>query len=200
MAKLLYQGHASIRITTDSGKVIFVDPYAGEGYEPRADLVLITHEHYDHNAVQLINMDSKTIVLRSKEALKDGKYFSFDFYGIHIQAVPAYNQKHSVNECVGYIIDVDGVRVYHGGDTSRTGFMSKLKDAKIDYLLLPIDGIYNMGPQEATECAELIQPKQFIPIHMKPGALWDINQDMKVTASMTILVRPGDEINLIHKE
>lgn len=47
MSKLFYQGHSSFRITTDEGKVIFIDPFAGVGYQTPADLVLITHEHYD---------------------------------------------------------------------------------------------------------------------------------------------------------
>ena len=51
MAKLLYQGHASLRITTSKGKIVYIDPYAGEGYDKPADMVLITHEHYDHNGI-----------------------------------------------------------------------------------------------------------------------------------------------------
>lgn len=50
-AKLLYMGQASIRITTKEGKVIYIDPYAGDGYEPTADLILVTHSHYDHNGI-----------------------------------------------------------------------------------------------------------------------------------------------------
>ncbi len=49
-AKLLYMGHASIRITTPEDKVIYIDPFAGEGYEPAADLILVTHDHYDHRS------------------------------------------------------------------------------------------------------------------------------------------------------
>lgn len=56
MAKLLYQGHASLRITTDECDVIYVDPYAGEGYDRQADLVLVSHEHFDHNQVRLVTL------------------------------------------------------------------------------------------------------------------------------------------------
>ena len=49
-SKLLYMGHASLRITTAEGKVIYIDPFVGNGYEPAADLILVTHAHFDHNA------------------------------------------------------------------------------------------------------------------------------------------------------
>ncbi len=56
MAKLLYQGHSSLRIVTDSGTVVYIDPFAGEGYNLPADLVLVTHEHFDHNNVRLVSV------------------------------------------------------------------------------------------------------------------------------------------------
>jgi L-ascorbate metabolism protein UlaG (beta-lactamase superfamily) len=200
MPKLFYQGHSSFRITTDEGVVIFVDPYAGLGYETPADLVLITHEHYDHNDISKIKMKPGTIVIRSRDALTNGSYHPFDEFGVHIQAAPAYNAHHKKSECVGYVLDFDGVRLYHAGDTDFIPEMAQLTALKIDYALLPIDGFYTMTPEDATKAAIEIAPKHMIPMHMKPGMLWDYHQAMKVTAPMAMLMKPNDNIDLKHGE
>jgi L-ascorbate metabolism protein UlaG (beta-lactamase superfamily) len=197
MAKLFYQGHSSFRITTDEGKVIFIDPYAGVGYQTPADLVLITHEHYDHNAITLITRKPGTIVIRSKDALYGGAYREFDECGVHIQAVPAYNAHHKKEECVGYVLSFDGIVLYHAGDTDFIPEMSALTALHIDYALLPIDGFYTMTPEDASKAAIEIAPKHMIPMHMKPGMLWDYHQAMKVTAPMAMLMKPNDNIDLV---
>lgn len=196
MAKLLYQGHASLRIETDEGKFIYVDPFAGEGYDRQPDLVLITHEHYDHNAIHLLEMAPRTIVIRASDALQNDVYFDFEYYGIQIKAVPAANVNHNIHECVGYILRFDGLCLYIAGDTSYLPFMDKLEEEHIDYAFLPIDGIYNMSPEEATRCAEIIKPKHLIPYHSKPGTLLDMPQTMRVTYENAMLVRPGQAIIL----
>lgn len=196
MAKLFYQGHASFRITTNEGKVIFIDPFAGEGYKTPADLVLITHEHFDHNDINLITFNKGGFAIRSKDALIDGVYQRFEAKGATISAVPAYNSHHKKEECVGYLIEVDGIKIYHPGDTDFIPEMIDLKNETIDYCLLPIDGTYTMTPEDATKAAIAINPKHMIPMHMKPGMLIDIKQAMKVTAPMAMLMRPNDEIEL----
>jgi L-ascorbate metabolism protein UlaG (beta-lactamase superfamily) len=197
MAKLFYQGHSSFRITTDEGKVIFIDPYAGVGYQTPADLVLITHEHYDHNAITLITRKPGTIVIRSKDALYGGVYREFDECGVHIVAVPAYNAHHKKEECVGYVLSFDGITLYHAGDTDFIPEMKNLTKLHIDYALLPIDGTYTMTPEEATKAALAINPRHMIPMHMKPGMLWDYHQAMKVTAPMAMLMKPNDNLDLV---
>lgn len=197
MAKLLYQGHASLRFELSSGRIIYVDPFAGKGYDRKADLVLITHEHYDHNQINLVPMDERTIIIRSKNALIDGVYFDFEYFGMKIRPVPASNKNHNINECVGYLLEMDGVKVYVAGDTSYLPFMDDLAKEKIDYALLPIDGIYNMGPEEATRVAKIIKPKHLIPYHMKPSMLFDMQMDMRVSYEKAMLVRPGDVVELV---
>lgn len=196
MAKLLYQGHASLRLIAEGNKVIYIDPYAGEGYDLPADLVLITHEHYDHNAIHLVPLTDRTIVIRSKDAYSGGVYHSFSYFGVDIEPVPAYNKNHDVSECVGYVLSLEGKKIYVAGDTDYTPEMERIGKLGITYCFLPIDGVFNMGPEEATRCAEIIHPEHLIPYHMHPGMLFDIKQDMKVSYPKSMLVRAGEEIAL----
>ena len=158
--KLLYQGRASIRVVTIDNKVIYIDPFYGEGYELPADLILITHEHYDHNNINLIkNRNKNCRIIRSRDALVDGEYKDFDFGFAKIFSVEAgYNKNHNVNECVGYIITLSsGVNIYVTGDTSTTKQMSDLSSRNIDYAFICCDGVYNMGLEEAINVAKLMK-------------------------------------------
>jgi len=194
--KLLYQGHGSIRFTVKNGQVIYVDPYAGEGYDKPADIVLITHDHFDHNKLELVTQNSGCKVVTSKEALAGGKHNCFLFDEITIEATEAQNLLHSSKKCVGFILTLDGVKVYCSGDTSKTKQMQEFSKQKIDYALFCGDGIFNMGPKEAAECAELVAAKHNILIHVKPRALFDLEKAQKWAAPNKLIIQPGEEIEL----
>ena len=195
-AELLYQGHGSVRIEASDGMVIYVDPYAGEGYDKNADLILITHEHRDHNNIDLIAHKDNATILRSKDMLIDGKYQIKKVGNVQIEAVPAYNKNHKKEECVGYILTIDGKTVYLSGDTSTTDAMPGFKDRNLDYAFLCMDGKYNMEPEEATECAKMIGAKHTVPYHMAPGKLFDAEIAKKLKVDSLLIVPAGSKIEL----
>ena len=177
-SKLLYMGHASIRITTPEEKTIYIDPFAGDGYEPAADLILVTHDHYDHNDLTKIkNRSTDCEIITWKEALANGEHQTFELPYVTVEAVEAGNNRnHSVSECVGYILTLsDGTTVYVSGDTSKTEQMKALSEKAIDYAFYCCDGKYNMDLSEAAECARLVGAKHDIPYHVIPaeGAFFD---------------------------
>ncbi|MDR2708007.1 MAG: MBL fold metallo-hydrolase [Nitrososphaerota archaeon] len=196
MVKLLYQGHGSIRLIAKDGRVIYVDPYAGEGYDKPADIVLITHDHYDHNKLELVTQNEGCRVVTNKEALAGGRHNCFSFDGIDVVATEAGNLRHDPRNCVGFILTIDGIRIYCSGDTSKTRQMREFAKQKIDYALFCGDGIYNMDSDEAAECAELVGAKHNILIHVKPEALFDLVTAQKWNAPNKLIIQPGEEIEL----
>jgi L-ascorbate metabolism protein UlaG (beta-lactamase superfamily) len=105
MPKLYYQGHGSHRLAADDGRVIYVDPYAGDGYGLPADFILVTRQHGDHNQTQLVTKKADCQIITNDEALAGGKHNSFDLGGgITVEAVEAKNINHSPKKRVGYIV------------------------------------------------------------------------------------------------
>jgi len=194
--KLLYQGHASFRLTSKDGTVIYIDPYAGEDYSLPADIILVTHQHGDHNKTEKITQKDGCVAITNKEALKDGQRNTFDVKGVKIEAVEASNANHNPKENTGYIITIDGISVYHAGDTSKTEQMNSFAARNLDYALLPCDGIYNMNAKTAAECASIIGAKHNIPMHTKPGSLFDRKTAERVNAPNRLIIEAGDEIEL----
>jgi L-ascorbate metabolism protein UlaG (beta-lactamase superfamily) len=112
-----------------------------------------------------------------------------------IQAVTAENRNHDPKKCVGYIITLDGIKVYASGDTSKTMQMETFAALELDYALFPCDGLFNMGLKEAADCAALIGAKNNILIHPKPGESIRRKHE-KWEAPNKKLVAPGEEIIL----
>jgi L-ascorbate metabolism protein UlaG (beta-lactamase superfamily) len=200
MAKLYYQGHGSYRITANDGRIIYVDPYAGEksSYNLPADIILVTHQHRDHNQTDLCAKKDGCEIITNAEALAGGKHNNFDLNGILIESVEAKNLMHNPKECVGYIINIvaDGVKIYASGDTSQTEQMQTFAEKNIDYALFPCDGKFNISLKQAAECAKIIGAKHNIPIHMAPGKLFDREKAEKFNAPNSLIVADGEEIEL----
>jgi len=196
MAKLLYQGHGSCRLTTDDGAVVYIDPYAGEGYDVEADIILVTHQHGDHNKVDVVPKKRKCSIIQNHDALIEGEYLHFIVNGVKIQAVQAYNKNHDKTKCVGYVLETDGIKIYFAGDTSTTEEMTDLGMIGLDYALLPVDGKYNMDLEEAAECSKIINAKNTIPYHMLPGGLFDMKIAKSFKGKNRLIVRDGEEIEL----
>ena len=194
--KLLYQGHGSLRLTAADGRIIYIDPYAGSGYDKAADLILVTHQHDDHNKIGLITQKPGCRLITNAEALEGGKHNTFNAGNIKIEAVEAGNKNHDPALCVGYIVTVDGITIYFSGDTSKTPGMASFAKKKIDYALFPCDGFYNMDMNEAAECAGLVGARFNIPVHMKPGELFDQKLAESFKGPNRLIVAAGEEITL----
>ena len=181
-----YPEKSSEKIST-GGKIIYIDPYNISENCEKADLILITHAHYDHCSIadmrKIVKEGTKVIMpadCQSKLArfnvrikmdiAEEGSDLTFG--NIKISAVPAYNldkEFHPKNEGVGYLIWIDNVLIYHAGDTDSIPEMQKLtghknKDASF-VALLPVGGRFTMNAEEAAEAAKLIKPDLAIPMH-----------------------------------
>ena len=201
MATVLYQGHGSLRVVTAEGKVIYIDPFFGEGYDLPADLILMSHGHYDHTQDNLITTkNADCIKITWAEALKDGVHQSFDLGFVKVEAVEAgYNKNHNAKECVGFVLTFsDGVTLYVSGDTSTTPTMPALAKRNLDYAFFCCDGIFNMDIAEASECAKAVGAKHSIPYHMAPSS--ESGFDRKIAESFTaegrIILEPKEELEL----
>ena len=178
-------GHASFRLQVE-GMVIYLDPWQlGEG-NPPADLILITHEHHDHCSPQdvaKIQSDGTFIVtIKSCAQVLDGNIHivkpgdQLNLKGVDIQAVPAYNVNKfrspgvpfhpKEKKYVGFILALDGQRIYHAGDTD---VIPEMETYNVDIALLPVSGTYVMTVDEALQAGEIIQPKVIVPMHIGRG-------------------------------
>lgn len=174
--------HSSIKITDSKGRNMYFDPFKIGEKIGDADLVFITHEHYDHFEPESINniSNNKTklvMPLVMEDKIKETKISKDNVIlvepkneylvdGIEIEVVPSYNENKQFhpkeNKWVGYIISVDGEKYYIAGDTDIT---EENKAVKTDIALVPVGGTYTMTASEAAELINIIKPKIAIPTH-----------------------------------
>lgn len=173
LSNVKWLGHATIKFSGD--KTIYIDPYKLKNGDP-ADLILITHDHFDHlslediakirqeHTVIVVPRSAKTKLPGSVKKVKVGETVTVD--GITIETVPAYNRDKDFHpksaENVGYILNLNGVRYYHAGDTDNIPTMA---DLSVDVAFVPVGGTYTMDAAEAARAIKALQPKIAVPIH-----------------------------------
>ena len=176
--------HSCIRIQYD-GKEIQIDPVSKLGNRsinyaamPKADYIFVTHEHADHYdaaALKTLSADKTQLVMnkRCADMYGSGKVMAngdkLQLADVSVEAVPAYNstvgreQFHPKGRDNGYILTIDGLRIYIAGDTEDIPEMAQIKD--IDIAFLPCNQPYTMTPDQLVRAAKVIKPKVLFPYH-----------------------------------
>ena len=182
--KITWLGHDGFRI--QNGQVVYIDPFQIESGDPKADLLLISHEHFDHcnpddlkkvvtpNTVVVAHAQSKDelskVKVKEVKIIKPGDKIKIG--DVNVEAVPAYNVNkfrepgkafHPKEDGkLGFVVTVKGVRIYHTGDSDH---IPEMRGLRPDIALIPVSGTYVMTSQEAVEAVASIDPKVAIPMH-----------------------------------
>ncbi len=192
--------HACIRIQYD-GKEIQIDPVSKLGNRsvnyaamPKADYIFVTHEHADHYdaaALKTLSADKTQLVMnkRCADMYGSGKVMAngdkLQLADVSVEAVPAYNstagreQFHPKGRDNGYILTIDGLRIYIAGDTEDIPEMAQIKD--IDIAFLPCNQPYTMTPDQLVRAAKVIKPKVLFPYHYGQTELSSIPAQLEGT-------------------
>ena len=196
--ELKWLGHAGFLIK--NSKIIYIDPYQIKENSEKADLIFITHSHYDHCSVadmQKIVQDGTKIIMPADCQSKITRFSvpikmeiiepeqEMDLGDVKVSALPAYNlDKHfhpKDESWVGYLIKLEDVLIYHAGDSDFIPEMQKLtgykQPGKEFVALLPVGGRFTMSAEEAAEAAKLIKPTLAIPMHW--GSIVGEEEDAK---------------------
>lgn len=187
VSALTWYGHATFSADFGGAKILFLDPYNFRGApSQKADIVFITHAHYDHCSPADLRkvLKPETIVVAipgcaekvvpADRLVLASPAKSFEVAGLKVKTIPAYNIKPDrlryhprANNWVGYIIYTPAGKIYHAGDTDFVPEMKALAAEKLDVAMLPIGGTFTMTVDEAIEAANIIGAKTTVPMHYK---------------------------------
>lgn len=175
--------HGSLRIATGNTEIQIdpvtqLPPVTDYSAFSKADYILVTHEHFDHldvKAIEQLRKPETVVIANVASAKKIGRAVAMqngdvrDYAGIRIEAVPAYNnsadkqQFHTRGRDNGYVLTIDGTRIYIAGDTEDISELNALKD--IDVAFLPCNLPYTMTPDQLNRASRMIRPKVLYPYH-----------------------------------
>lgn len=224
MVKVRFLGHAAFLI--EGSRRILIDPFltgnpvaAVKPEEVDADLILVTHAHGDHigDAPEIARRTGAKIVAmydianylveKEKGITTIGmNYGPTEIDGVKIVQVPAWHSssdgKYGIGNPCGYIVTLDGVTVYHAGDTFVFGDMKLLSElyGPIDVALLPIGGHFTMGVKEAAKAVELLRPRKVVPMHYNtwPPISADPEEFRRLVGGKAevVILKPGETLEL----
>jgi L-ascorbate metabolism protein UlaG (beta-lactamase superfamily) len=199
--KIVWLGHASFRID-GSKSTVYIDPWKLKSAVP-ADVVCLTHSHFDHLSVEDVEKIRKesTVVIGPEDCRSCfGNSFktiepggSLSVGDVTVEAVAAYNVDKDfhpkANNWVGFVVTVDGVRVYHTGDTD---VIPEMADVTADVALIPVGGTYTMTVAQAAEAVDKINPKIAVPMHCGDivGTLEDRGSFESVSKAPVVILDP----------
>ena len=200
--KISWLGHDSFKIK--NGKTVIIDPFKIRPTSDKADILLISHEHFDHFSmddikkvvnqnttivtIPVVKKELSSLQVKEVRAAKPGDKLKIG--DVSIEVVPAYNLNkfrepgkvfHPKEDGkVGFIVGIKGVRVYHAADTDA---IPEMKGLKPDVALLPVSGTYVMTPEEAAQAVKMVEPKLAIPMHY--GVIVGTEQDAQKFKRLT---------------
>ena len=201
--RITWIGHASVKITGSSA-TIFIDPWkiTREGH---ADIILLTHDHYDHYSesdIKVLKGESTRVVAPMSTPLVTDLIAagtSITIGDIAVQAVPAYNLSKAfhpkANGWVGYVVTIDGKKIYHPGDTDR---IPEMKGLSVDAAFMPVGGTYTMDAEEAAKVLKDIKTTHAIPIHYGDivGTRKDAERFSRLCSCEVNVLDPGTSIEI----
>lgn len=174
LENITWLGHDGFKIS--ASKTIYIDPFKLSGDHEPADVICITHDHYDHCSPEdVAKLQKEDTVIVAAENCKDrlsgdvrlvkaGDKVTID--DLTVEAVPAYNVTKGFHPReaggVGYVLTADGTTIYHAGDTDP---IPEMEGLEVDIAMIPVSGVYVATAEEAVEAAKKIKPGVVIPMH-----------------------------------
>ena len=201
---ITWLGHASIMIKTKN-TVVYIDPWKIDPASQKADIILLTHDHYDHycpDDISLVSTDATRIIAPMStqivtDMIKPGESLEID--DVMVKALPAYNVDKDFHPkakgWVGYVVNTLGKTIYHTGDTD---FIPEMKGLVVDVALMPVGGTYTMTADDAGDALKTMQAGHVIPIHFGDivGSSKDAHRLSEISTADVHVLRPGESFTL----